>query len=215
MSSGHIFRANPGMFDSSSRYCEICGIVECAATKSSACPWPGGATSCVFAVVRGGHECRDYKAPTLWCVNCAPILAEERGISLALPPDPVSVESLGRIHVPLGDVCAFLMVEAMRCETEQGYRILRVTTEALAREFGSIADTDGSIDWRSETTMAYLARWFVGEMFKTRLPGFDPPAQFVEACIDAMAPTCPGASKTEREQVRDELTAYWPDYTAP
>lgn len=129
------------------------------------------------------------------------------------PQNAPLVEGFGRIHVPLGDICAFLMAEATRCDTEQGYRILRATAEAIAREFGPIADTDGPGDWRPETTVAYLAKWFVGEMFETRLPDFDPPEQFVEACIDAMAPPCPGASKTEREQVRDELTAYWPDYT--
>jgi len=60
----------------------------------------------------------------------------------------------------------------------------------------------------------YLAQWFVREMFETRMPDFDPPWEFVEACVDVMAPPCLGASAAERQQVRDELTSYWPDYRA-
>jgi hypothetical protein len=60
--------------------------------------------------------------------------------------------------------------------------------------------------------MEYIAQWFVREFFETRFDDFDPPEDFVEACVDVMVPPCPGASEAERQWARDELTDYWPDY---
>lgn len=131
---------------------------------------------------------------------------------LRSPPHPE--RTVGTPTVPLDGICGFLLAECERCETEQGARILRATAEALRREFGSLEDTDSApcADPRIGHLAHYLAQWFVREMFETRIPDFDPPWEFVEACVDVMAPPCPGASADERQRARDELTDYWPDY---
>lgn len=173
---------------------------------------------------------------------------------LRSPPHPEP--DVGTTTVPLGEVCGFLLAEGERCETEQGGRIPRATTEALRQEFGPVADTDTAEPDRAPASNGttqrlaqglrlirdstsgypanvaaralreasvldgrrygvaceYLAQWFVREMFETQIADFDPPWEFVEACVDVMAPPCPGASAAERQQARDELTDYWPDY---
>ena len=63
------------------------------------------------------------------------------------------------------------------------------------------------------TTVEYLACWFVWDMWEVRIEGFDPPEDFVDACVEVMV-NRPGFGwpADQRDAARAELTSYWPDY---
>lgn len=63
------------------------------------------------------------------------------------------------------------------------------------------------------TTVEYLAHWFVYDMWEVRISDFDPPADFVDACVAAMCEPEWGWPPEQHDLARRELTAYWPDYT--